>query len=120
MPPTDRITAGATTRSESRPAINYILGGPSDDQYQSKHQQKKLLRPTTVKARVNAIHTGGICEETKPIDSLISFPPINPNRVIVAHYEALVLTLYISGFDVHEVLLDLGSAIDLSQLPTFY
>ena len=36
--PADIITAGLTVLSESRPAINYILGGPSDDQYQSKRQ----------------------------------------------------------------------------------
>ena len=115
----DRITTGAATPSESRLAINYILGGPFDDQYQLKRQQKKLLRVATIKARVNAIHTGGICEETKPIDGLISFHMVNPNRVIVPHYDALVLTLCISGFDVHRVLLDPGSARDLLQLPAF-
>ena len=47
----DRVTAGAIAPSESKPAINYILGGPSYDQYQSKHQQKKLLRATTVKTK---------------------------------------------------------------------
>ena len=35
------------------------------------------------------------------------------------HYDALVLTLCINGFDVHRVLVDPGSAIDLLQLPTF-
>ena len=35
------------------------------------------------------------------------------------HYDALVLTLCISGFDVHKVLMDPGSAADLLQLPTF-
>ena len=30
----DRVTFAATAPSESRSAINYILGGPSDDQYQ--------------------------------------------------------------------------------------
>ena len=29
------------------------------------------------------------------------------------HYDALVLTLCINGFDVHRVLVDLGSAADL-------
>ena len=29
------------------------------------------------------------------------------------HYDALVLTLYINGFDVHRVLGDPGSATDL-------
>ena len=35
------------------------------------------------------------------------------------HYDALVLTLCINSFDVHMVLVDLGSAIDLLQLPAF-
>ena len=32
----DRVMIGVAILSESKPAINYILGGPSDDQYQSK------------------------------------------------------------------------------------
>ena len=35
------------------------------------------------------------------------------------HYDALVLTLYINDFDVHRVLIDLSSVVDLLQLPTF-
>ena len=35
------------------------------------------------------------------------------------HYDALVLTLCINAFDVHRVLIDLGSATDLVQLPAF-
>ena len=35
------------------------------------------------------------------------------------HYDALVLTLCINDFDVHRVLVDLGSATDLLQLPAF-
>ena len=110
---TDRIIVGAMIPSESRPTINYILSGQSDYQYQSKNQQKKLLRATTVKSRVNAIHTEDSYEETKPIDSPISFPHVNPNRIIMPHYDALVLTLYINSFYVHMVLVDPGSAADL-------
>ena len=58
-------------------------------------------------------------EETKPIDGSISFPPVNPNRVIVPHYDALVLTLCISGFDVQGVLVDPSSMADLLQLLAF-
>ena len=58
-------------------------------------------------------------EETNQIDSLISFPPVNPNKVIVLHYDELVLTLCINGFDVHRVLIDPGSATDLFQLLAF-
>ena len=72
-----------------------------------------------VKARVNVVHTKSRHEETKPVDGLISFPPVNSNRVIVPHYDALVLTLCINGFDVHRVLIDHGNATNLLQLPAF-
>ena len=115
----NRITIGTSTPTESRPTINYILGGPSDDQYQSKCQQKKLLRPAKGKARVNVIHAEGRHKETKPIDGPIPFPPVNPNRIIMPYHDALVLNLYINGFDVHKVLVDPDSAPDLLQLQTF-
>ena len=77
------------------------------------------MRAATIKARVNAIHMGGNLEETKPIDGPVSFPPVNPNRVIMPHYDALVLTLCISDFDVHRVFVEPGSATYLLQLPAF-
>ena len=112
-PTTDRIIANAATLSETRLAINNILGGSFVDQYQSKRQQRKLLIETTIKAWLNAIHTGGNREETKLIDDPMSFPLVNPNRVIVPYYDALVLTLRISGFDVHRVLVDPSCVVDL-------
>ena len=39
----ERIAASSELPSEPRPTINYILGGPADDRYQSKHQRKKLI-----------------------------------------------------------------------------
>ena len=113
----NRITAGAATSPKPRPTINYILGDPSNDQYQTKIQQKKLLRAATIKARVKAIHIGRSRAEAEPIGGPISFPLVNLNRVIMPHYDALVLTLCINGFDVHRVLVDLGSEADLLQLP---
>ena len=80
---------------------------------------KKLLKAAIVKAWINAIHAKGRHEETKPIGSPISFSFVNPNKVIVPQYDALVLTLCIIGFDVHRVLIDPGSATDLLQLPVF-
>ena len=112
-PTTGIITTGMVAPLESKPTINYILGGLLDDQYQSKRQQKKLLRVATIKAWVNAVHTSDSREEPKPIYGVISFPLVNPSRVIVPHYDALVLTLCINDFNVHKVLVDPGSATDL-------
>ena len=53
------------------------------------------------------------------MDDPISFPFVNLNGIIVPHYDALVLTLCISGFDVHRVLVDPSSVADLLQLPSF-
>ena len=70
----------------------------------------------TVKARVNVVHIESSLGEAKLMDGPISFPSVNLNKVIVPHYDALVLTLCINGFNVHRVLVDPGSAVDLLQL----
>ena len=74
--PTERITANPAALSEPRPTINYILGGSTDDQYQYKRQQKRLIKAATVKARVNVIHIESSQGEVEPIDGPISFPPV--------------------------------------------
>ena len=68
---------------------------------------------------MSTISTPDNSKEIQPIDGPISFPPINPSRVITLHHDALVLTLCINNFDVHRVLVDLGSVTDLLQLPAF-
>ena len=68
---------------------------------------------------MNVVHIESSQGEAKPIDGFISFPSVNPNRVIVPHYDARVLTLYINGFDMHRVLVNPGSVADLLQLPAF-
>ena len=78
-----------------------------------------MLRAASVRARVNTISNQGDAPVVLPVDGPISFPPINPTRVITPHYDALVLTICINIFDVHKVLVDLGSAADLLHLPTF-
>ena len=115
----ERIAAGVKLPPEPRPTINYILGGPADDQYQSKHHKKRLLLASTVWARINTIHDLDSSRAVQPIDDLISFPPINPYRVITPHHDALLLTLCINDFDVHRVLVDPSSADDMLQLLAF-
>ena len=72
-----------------------------------------MLRTASVRARVNTVSTQENTTTTQPIDDSISFPPINPSQVIIPHYDALVLTVCFHSFDVHRVLVDPGSAVDL-------
>ena len=51
----DRAIVSTEHPSEPRPTINYVLGGPIDDQYQSKKKRRKMLRVATVRAKVNTI-----------------------------------------------------------------
>ena len=117
------IAGGAVTEIEhapgSRLTINFILGGPGDSQYKSKKQRRRMLRTASVRTRVNTISDRGDVRAVLPVDDPISFPPINPTRVITPHYDALVLTVCINSFDVHRVFVDPGSAVDLLHLPTF-
>ena len=68
---------------------------------------------------MNTISTSDNNISIQPVDGPISFPPINPSKVITPHYDTLVLTLCINNFDVHKMLVDPSSAADLLQLPTF-
>ena len=68
---------------------------------------------------MNTINTPDNCRAIQPVDGSISFPPINLSRVITPHHDALVLTLYITNFDVHGVLVNPSSEADLLQLSAF-
>ena len=80
IPATDRVVAEIEHAPEPRPTINFILGGPADNQFQSKKQRRKMLRTTSVRARINAITHQGSAPAAQPVDGPISFPPINPKR----------------------------------------
>ena len=118
-PPTDRVVVDTEHDSGPRPTINFILGGPAENQYQSKKQRRRMLRAASIKARVNTVSNQGEITAVLSVDGLISFPPINPTRVITPHYNTLVLTVCINSFDVHRVLVDPSSAADLLHLPAF-
>ena len=118
-PTADRAISEIEHASRPRPTINFIPGGPADSQYQSKKQQRRMLRTASIRAKVNTINDRGDVPTVLPVDDPISFPPINPTRVIKPHYDTLVLTVCITNFDVHMVLVDPGSAADLLHLPAF-
>ena len=115
----DRVVVDIEHASGPQLAINFILGGPVDKQYQSKKQRRKMLRAALVRARVNTVSTRENTTAVQPVSGPISFPPINLTRVIIPHYDALVLTMCINSFDVHRVLVDPGNAADLLHLPAF-
>ena len=101
----NRDVVAAEHSSEPKPTINFILGGPIDDQYQSKRQRQKMLYAASIRVRINTINTPESSTTLQRIDGLVSFPPIDPTRIITPHYDALVLTLGINNFDVHRVLI---------------
>ena len=118
-PATDKAIAAAKHPSEPQPTTNFVMGGPIDDQYQSKRQRRKMLRVASIKARISTISTLESSTIIQPIDGPISFPPINPTLVITPHYDALILTLCINNFNVHRILVDPGSAAELLHYPAF-
>ena len=78
-----------------------------------------MFQEASVRAKVNTVSTMENTTVAQPIDGPISFPPVNPTRVITPHYNTLVLTVCINGFDVHRVLVDPSSATNLLHLPAF-
>lgn len=99
-----------------RAVINYIHGGPLDDEYNSKRKRQRPLRAATVHEHVNSIRPGLVEGSVQPIDGTIVFPPIGPARVLQSHRDALILTLGVGDFDVKRILVDPGSSADLLQV----
>ena len=78
-----------------------------------------MLVAASVRARVNTVSTRENTTVAQLIDDPISFPPVNPTRVITPHYDAFVLTVCLNIFEVHRVLIDPGRVADLLHLPAF-
>ncbi|KAL6343126.1 hypothetical protein AAG906_019669 [Vitis piasezkii] len=95
--------------------INYINGGPSDEEYDSKRKRQKLLRAASVRERINSIRPGITGGGPRSIDGTIIFPPVDTTRILKPHRDALILSLEIGDFDVRHILVDPGSSIDLVQ-----
>ncbi|KAL6328563.1 hypothetical protein AAG906_038758 [Vitis piasezkii] len=73
--------------------INYIHGGPLDDEYNSRRKKQRLLRAATVREHVSSIRPRLARESVHPIDRAIVFPPIDPTQVLQPHRDALILTM---------------------------
>ncbi|XP_034711354.1 uncharacterized protein LOC117933890 [Vitis riparia] len=97
--------------------INYINGGPLDEEFNSKRKRQKLLLEAMVRERVNSIRPGitGGGGGPRPIDGTIIFPPVDPTRILWPHRDALILSLGMGKFDIRRILIDPGSSADLVQ-----
>lgn len=96
--------------------INYIHGGPLDEEYNWKRKKQRLLRAATVWEHISSIRLGLASGSTHPIDGVILFPPVDPAWVIQSHRDTLILTLGIGDFDVRRILVDPGSSTNLLQV----
>ena len=95
--------------------INYINGGPSEEEYDSKRKRQKLLQAASVRERINSIQPGISGGGPRPIDGRIIFPPVDPTWILHPHRDALILFLEIGDFNVRRILVDPGSSADLAQ-----
>ena len=95
--------------------INYINGGPSDEECNSRRKKQKLLWAASIRERINSIRPGQTGEGPRPIDGTIIFPPVDPTWTLQPHRNALILSLEIGDFDVRRILVDPGSSADLVQ-----
>ena len=104
-----------TAPAAPKAIINYINGGPLDEEYDFKRKKQRLLRATSVRERVNSIRPGITGGGPRPIDGTIIFPPVDPTRILQSHRDALILSLEIGDFDVRLILVDPGNSADLVQ-----
>nr|CAN63601.1 hypothetical protein VITISV_010205 [Vitis vinifera] len=74
---------------------------------------------SSVREQVNSIQPGLADGGIRPINGIITFPPVDPNRVLQPHQDAIILTLRISDFDVRQIFVDPSSSIDLLQMSAF-
>ena len=114
-PGAPRALAAPKAPTASKAVINYINGGPFDEEYDSRQKRQKLLRAASIRERINSIRPGLIGGGPRPIDRTIIFPPVDPTRTLQPHRDALILSLEIGDFDVRRILVDPGSSADLVQ-----
>ena len=108
-----------TTSATPRVVINYIHEGPVDEKYNSKRKRQRLLQAASIQEQVNSIQPGLADGDMRPIDEVITFPLVDPNRALQPHQDVIILILEISDFDVRRVLVDPGSYANLLQMSAF-
>ena len=84
---TSRSRDSGTSRAlvAPRDVINYIHGGPLDEEYDSKWKRQRLLRAASIRERVNSIRPGLTDGNARLIDGTIIFPLVDPTRILQSH-----------------------------------
>ena len=75
--PRDRDSGTSRAPVAPKAVINYIHGGPLDEEYNSKRKRHRLLRAASVREHVNSIRPGLTGGSARPIDGTIIFPPVD-------------------------------------------
>ena len=109
------VTTPPTTSAALRVVINYIHGGPLDEEYDSKQKIQRLLQAASVREQVSSIRLDLTNRSMRPIDETITFPSVDSHQIVQPHQDALILTLRVSDFDVRWILVDPRSSTDLLQ-----
>lgn len=113
------LEQASTSLIVPRMVINYIHGRLIDDKYNSRKQRRRLLYATSVRESVSIVQCTFTNGSARLIDNSIIFLPIDPSWVILPQKDALVLTLVVDVFDMHRILIDPGSSVDLLQMSTY-
>ena len=80
---------------------------------------KGLVCVASIRERVHIVQCMFIDDSVRPINEPITFPRIDSKGVILPHEVALVLTLGVNGFDLHRILINLGSSANLLQMSAY-
>ena len=87
-----------------RQTINFILGGPADNQYQSKKQRRKMLSTALVRARVNTVSAQENIIAVQRVDGPRSFP------LLTLHGSLPLITMHLYFLSILTVLMYTGSS----------
>lgn len=79
---TNPVVAAPTTPIAPKAMINYIHGGPLDEEYNSKRKKQRLLQAASVREQVSSIRPGLASRSAHPIDGVILFPLLGPHSDI--------------------------------------
>ena len=96
-PIADRVVIGTEHALGPRPAINFILGGPDDSQYQFKKQRREMLQAASVRAKGTPLAPERTSQQFSRLTTLYPFPLLTLPRslpLITMHlYLPCVLTV---------------------------